>query len=789
MYVRPNPVTRRKMKPLPIPLLLIGCIIIFCCNNLLAQSPVLQISANPTTCGGSEGSITFSGLTPNTSYQVSYSDGGAAIGPVTIVSNSSGNLTITGLNAGLYTNFSFTAGGSTSQLLTGVILSNPIFIPTFNAIPPFCAGDPPPVLPTTSTNGISGSWTPAVVDNQNTGIYTFTPAPNTCGLTVTMTIVVNPKKVPTFPFGTSLIICQSGSVPVLPNTSTNGITGTWSPAVVDPAHSGTYIFTPSSPGCVTGTSFTVTVNPTITPNFSFGAGGSICSGDGVPTLPNTSANGITGAWSPAVVSNTTSGTYTFTPDPGQCAVPVTYTETVHPIITPLFNFGPTLTICAGGTVPVLPTTSTNGITGTWSPAIVSNTASGSYTFTSSSDPCAPSVTFTVTVNPVITPTFSFGTALTICSGDGVPTLPNTSTNGITGTWAPAIVSNTTSGSYLFTSTSDPCAPPVTFTVTVNPVNKPTFNFGTTLTICSGGTVPVLPATSTNGITGTWNPATASNTKSGVYTFTSTSDPCAPPVTFTITVNPIITPSFSFGTSQSVCINTTPPVLSTTSSNGVTGTWSPAVVDNQNSGTYTFTPDAGQCAVGTTFTYQVNPIPSVTGIRADTTVVDGTFLPAYTFTLVGPGAGVNWKNSNTSVGLPASGTGSVPSFTASNMSDAPVTAVITATPFINGCLGAPQSYKITVIPLNKDVFVPNVFSPNNDGKNDQLFVFGNYIATLEMSVYNQWGERMITITNKNQGWDGRYKGSPQPVGVYVYVLRAEMTDGRKVNMKGSITLVR
>jgi gliding motility-associated-like protein len=766
-----------------------GFIIAFCCNNALAQSPVLQNSANPTTCGGSEGSITFSGLTPGTAYQVSYTDAGATIGPVTITSNSIGNLTITGLKAGLYTNFIFTAGGNTSQLLTGVILSNPIFIPIFNPIPSFCAGDPAPVLPATSTNGISGSWTPATVDNQNTGTYVFTPAPGTCGLTVSMTIVVKPKVVPTFPFGTSLTICESGSVPVLPNTSTNGITGTWSPAVVDPTHSGTYVFTPTSPGCVTGTSFTVTVNPNIAPNFSFGASASICSGDGVPTLPNTSANGITGTWSPAVVSNTTSGTYTFTPGSGQCALPVTYSVTVHPIITPVFNFGPTLTICSGGTVPSLPGTSANGITGTWSPAVVSNTTSGVYKFISTSDPCAPPVTFTVTVNPVITPTFSFGTALTICKGDGVPALPNTSSNGITGTWSPSIVSNTASGSYLFTSTSDPCAPNVTFTVTVNPVDTPHFSFGTSLTICSGGTVPVLPTTSLNGITGTWNPAIASNTTSGIYKFTSTSDLCAPPVTFTVTVNPIITPSFSFGTFQSVCINTTAPTLPAVSSNGVTGTWSPAVVDNQNSGTYTFTPDAGQCALSATLTYQVNPVPSVTDIRADTTVVDGAVLPAYTFTLVGPGAGVNWKNSNTSVGLTASGAGTVPSFTANNMSDAPVTAVVTATPFINGCLGATQSYKITVIPLNKDVFVPNVFSPNGDGKNDQLFVYGNYIATLEMSIFNQWGERMITITNKNQGWDGRYKGSPQPVGVYVYVLRAEMTDGRKVNMKGSVTLVR
>jgi gliding motility-associated-like protein len=621
------------------------------CNTIYAQTPGLLFSNNPTTCNGSEGSITFSGFTPNTSYQVTYDDDGVTIGPVTIVSNASGQIIITGLNAGTYTPFAFDLNGTVEEVYTGVFLSNPIFRPAFTPVPPFCAGDPVPVLPTISNNGIPGTWSPAVVNNQASGIYTFTPTPGTCAMSVNISVTVIPKTVPVFSFGTSLTICGSGTVPVLPNTSLNGITGTWSPAVVDPNISRTYIFTPNSTGCITGTSFTVTVNPNITPTFSFGTSGTICAGKPVPTLPNTSMNGVTGTWSPAVVNNTTSGTYTFTPTPGQCAVPVSYTQTVNPVI------------------------------------------------------------------------------------------------------------------------------------------PPTFSFGATLTICSGGAVPVLPTTSMNGITGTWNPAVVSNTTSGIYTFTPTSDPCAPPVTFTVTVNPNITPTFSFGNSQSVCINATAPVLPNVSLNGITGSWSPAVVDNQNSGTYTFTPAAGQCATTTTFTYQVNPVPTIVNIIKDTTVYDGAIMPPYAFTISNPGAGINWVNSNPSIGLPASGKDAVPSFTAVNTTNDPVVAVITATPFLNGCVGISQTYRITVLPLDKDIFVPNVFSPNNDGKNDWLFVYGNYIATMEMHIFNQWGEHITVLTSKTQGWDGKYKGSPQPVGVYVYILKAVLTNGTKVNKKGSITLVR
>src|SRR4051812_43772307 len=91
------------MKPFSLPCLFIGLIITLCCNYSYAQNPILLISGNPTTCNGSEGSITFSNLTPNGSYQISYTDDGAPIGPITIVANATGQITIPSLNAGVYT--------------------------------------------------------------------------------------------------------------------------------------------------------------------------------------------------------------------------------------------------------------------------------------------------------------------------------------------------------------------------------------------------------------------------------------------------------------------------------------------------------------------------------------------------------------------------------------------------------------------------------------------------------------------------------------------------------------
>jgi len=838
------------------PLALLLCFVCFNLFSTVARSQSFG-SNNPVTCNGNDGYITIGGLVAGATYSVSYTDDGASVGPLSLIANTSGQIIISGLNAGLYSNFSLVYNSSTTNLFIGIVLSNPIFIPTFSSIPSICAGTTPPVLPSTSTNGISGTWNPAVIDNTTSGSYTFTPAAGQCGIPLTIPVTIIPRVTPTFSFGTSLNICAGGSVPTLPNTSTNGITGTWNPAVVDAQNSGTYTFTPNAGQCVNPTTFTVTttpnitpsfdiniysictgstppvllttslegitgtwnpaivsnqndgiytfipnpgqcavsttvevfVMPNITPTFNFGTSLTMCAGGTVPVLPGFSNEGLTGTWSPGVVSNTTSGVYTFTADAGQCAVPATFTVTVNPTITPAFNFGSSLIICVGGTIPTLPTISTNGITGAWSPTVVSNTTSGVYTFTPNPGQCAPTITFNVTVNPILTPVFSFGTSLSICSGNNAPTLSTTSTNGVVGIWSPSTVDNQNSGTYTFTPNAGQCAIPATLTVTVSPNITPTFSIGSTLSICTGGTVPLLPTISDNGINGTWSPAVVSDQVSAVYTFTPAAGqgPCIATVVYTVTVSPIVTPAFNFG-NLSICIGASVPVLPATSLNGISGAWSPAAIDNQNPGSYTFTPNAGQCANPLTMTVTVNTVPTVV-VRADTTLNDGDLMPATFFTGTPAGISFKWTNSNPNIGLTEFGVNSVPSFSAVNMGNDPIIANISVVPVNGGCEGTARNYKITVKPLDKDVFVPNVFSPNGDGKNDKLFAYGNYVDKLEMRIFNQWGEQIILINSLNQGWDGTHRGKPQPVGVYVYVLKAIMNDGRTVQKKGSITLLR
>ncbi|MEO6490479.1 MAG: proprotein convertase P-domain-containing protein, partial [Ferruginibacter sp.] len=174
----------------------------------------------------------------------------------------------------------------------------------------------------------------------------------------------------------------------------NTYTYAWSPAAglsatnilnpnACPAATTTYSLTvTNSCGCPTTATATVTVSPSVIPTFTSVA--PICSGAVLAALPTTSNNGITGVWSPAL-NNTATTTYTFTPTVGQCASTATLTITVNPNVTPTFTA--VAPICSGGALTSLPTTSTNGINGTWSPAL-SNTATTTYTFTPNAGQCA-----------------------------------------------------------------------------------------------------------------------------------------------------------------------------------------------------------------------------------------------------------------------------------------------------------------------------------------------------------------------------------------------------------------
>ena len=373
------------------------------------------------------------------------------------------------LNNTATTTYTFTpSAGQCATTRTMVIAVNSNIIPAFTQVAPICSGAALAALPTTSTNGITGTWSPAL-NNTATMTYTFTPSAGQCAVATTMVITVNPNLTPAF---TQVApICSGAALAALPTTSTNGITGTWSPAINNTATT-TYTFTPNAGQCATTRTMVITVNSNVAPAFTQVA--PICSGATLAALPTTSTNGISGTWSPAI-NNTATTTYTFTPNVGQCATTITMVITVNSNVTPAFT--QVAPICSGVALVALPMTSTNGITGTWSPAL-NNTATTTYTFTPNPGQCATTRTMVIAVNSNITPAFT--QVAPICSGAALAALPTTSTNGISGTWSPAL-NNLATTTYTFTPDLGQCAFSATMTIGVNTIDATTILVSETIT--------------------------------------------------------------------------------------------------------------------------------------------------------------------------------------------------------------------------------------------------------------------------------------------------------------------
>lgn len=123
-------------------------------------------------------------------------------------------------------------------------------------------------------------------------------------------------------------------------------------------------------------------------------------------------------------------------------------------------------------------------------------------------------------------------------------------------------------------------------------------------------------------------------------------------------------------------------------------------------TITVNPSASGCpGAPQSFTITVNPTPDVVQ-PANQVLCNAAATGAVNFTGAVSGTAYNWTNDNASIGLPASGNGNIPSFTAGNTSNAPIIATITITPSANGCTGMAQSFTITVNPT------PGVVQPGN-----------------------------------------------------------------------------
>ena len=355
----------------------------------------------------------------------------------------------------------------------------------------FCQGAIVPTLPIISNNGISGSWSPNVINNQTNGTYIFTPNAGFCATSFALNVAIT-NVVPTFSLPNSF--CINATVPVLPLTSANGVVGSWSPSVINNQNNGSYVFTPNAiqPNAAVACAVPFTLNVVIKPNTSatFSLPTTFCQGESVPVLPLISSNGVVGSWSPSVINNQTNGSYVFTPNAQQpnpaneCALPFTLNSILTPKIIPTFTQVPA--ICSGETLVSLPTTSSNGITGNWSPTL-NNVQTTTYTFTPNAGQCAAVAQMTITVNPSVVSNF---VDLTICKNSTPFSLPNRAPNGVLGSWLPTNVDVTATATYTFTPIVSLCTKPQTITINVDQSSLTDFDYVVSAPFTSNATITV-----------------------------------------------------------------------------------------------------------------------------------------------------------------------------------------------------------------------------------------------------------------------------------------------------------
>ena len=188
-------------------------------------------------------------------------------------------------------------------------------------------------------------------------------------------------------------------------------------------------------------------------------------------------------------------------------------------------------------------------------------------------------------------------------------------------------------------------------------------------------------------------------------------------------------------------------------------------------------NAGNCSGIDTFQLVVNSIPSAQ-VCCQTTIPVGQSANLHLSNLT-PGAVVSW-------------------FPSADLSCATCTSVtaspketthytITIADSTGGC-SSKDTVSVTV-EGGCIIFVPNAFSPNADGKNDDLKVMGACIEKMAFFIFDRWGNKVFETEEQSTAWDGTFRGNPMPAGGYVYYLSATTYEGIKMTRSGEINLIR
>lgn len=111
------------------------------------------------------------------------------------------------------------------------------------------------------------------------------------------------------------------------------------------------------------------------------------------------------------------------------------------------------------------------------------------------------------------------------------------------------------------------------------------------------------------------------------------------------------------------------------------------------------------------------------------------------------------------------------------------------PYVCQTSDTAQAAATTRNPFGNGIYIPNAITPNGDGVNDVLLVYGTAISSVRLIIYSQWGAQLFLSTDLKKGWDGTHNGQKVPAGLYTYSLEAVMQDGSRINKGGTFSVIR
>ena len=564
-----------------------------------------------------------------------------------------------------------------------------------------------------------------------------------------------------------------------------------------------------------GDTTTIDVTVLALPNPNISANTSVC--------PNASTqlsagNGVTYSWSPntylnnPAIANPVSSpvnniTYTVTvTDVNGCVNVDSVSVSVYP--SPVITASAMVndTTCSGVAVQL---SASGGIQYTWQPAAVLNnnvlqnptaTIFISTTFTvngTDSNGCTAdaSVSITVLPNPVIVG----GSNATICFGD---TTQLTGNGGMNYSWTPTaglsnptisnpIANPTITTTYIVSATdSNNCIGTANVIVNVNAL--PLANAGVDDTICIGFSGQL---NASGGLVYVWNPPAYLDNN-------LISNPLCTPIadiTYTVSVTDINNcyaldsvivkvlpaPIFNARGDTTVCESQTIQMFA---SGGTSYSWLPSAglsnpfdsstfVTTNNTSIYSVIITDDVCMASDTLQVTITVVPLPTAfagsdasiIAGDSYSINADASDVFSWS---PPAGLSCTECEDPIASPLENS----TYTLSAVN-------------AFGCK-AEDSMVIIVNCSDNILYIPNVFSPNGNGKNDVFKVRSSGIRELNfLRVYDRWGELVFESSDQNIGWDGTFKGVQLPPAVYVFYLKAVCGDGFIIERQGNVTLIR